>query len=75
MLSKNLNLVKRMLVEVKNMTELEAATKANPNHVIQFTASWCGPCKALSPILYKKETEGAGKWTVIKVDIDEQGNG
>ncbi len=70
MLSRNLNLVKRLFVEVKNITELQATAKANPNHVIQFTASWCGPCKALSPMLYKKESEGAGKWTVIKIDVD-----
>lgn len=41
--------------------------------VIDFHASWCGPCRAMAP-LYKKLAESyAGKATFIKINIDDLG--
>lgn len=39
--------------------------------LVDFTATWCGPCKMLSPIVDKIADETVGKYKVAKVDIDE----
>lgn len=39
--------------------------------VLYFSASWCGPCKALGPIMEQISDEYADKVAVVKVDVDE----
>ena len=38
--------------------------------VIDFWATWCEPCKQLSPILEKLVAEYDGRWLLAKVDVD-----
>ena len=39
--------------------------------VIDFTATWCGPCQMLKPELRKLAEKYRDKVTVVKVDVDE----
>lgn len=39
--------------------------------LVDFTATWCGPCKMLDPIVGQLAQEWAGKVKVVKLDVDD----
>lgn len=42
--------------------------------VVDFGATWCGPCQALAPHFEKMAGEFAGKAKLYKVDVDDEGD-
>lgn len=59
-------------VQTFNEMNFEAEVlKSDVPVLVDFTATWCGPCKALAPIVDKVADEYQGKVKVGKVDIDD----
>jgi thioredoxin 1 len=58
-------------VKVFDQNNFEAEVlKSDQPVLVDFTATWCGPCKALAPIVEKLADEFEGKVRVGKLDID-----
>jgi putative thioredoxin len=52
------------------MQDVVEASKSIPV-LVDFWATWCGPCKTLTPVLEKIVTAAAGRIKLVKIDIDK----
>ena len=57
--------------KVYDMTAEELKYLGNKPAIVDFTATWCGPCQRISPILEELAKEYDGKIVIYKVDIDK----
>lgn len=39
--------------------------------MVDFWATWCGPCRAIKPVLENLNTEANGQYKVVGIDVDE----
>ena len=51
----------------------EDVVNASKPVLVDFWASWCGPCRALGPVVEQIGEEMADRLTVFKCNVDEQG--
>jgi thioredoxin 1 len=60
---------KAIVVDNKNFEQ--EVLKSEIPVLVDFWATWCGPCRMMSPILDELSEELAGKLKICKVDTDE----
>ena len=57
--------------QVFNMDAEDLVFLGDKPAIVDFTASWCGPCQRIAPILEELAKEYKGKIVIYKVDVDK----
>ena len=57
--------------QIKSNEFKKEVLESNIPVLVDFAASWCGPCKMMGPVLEQLSAEYEGKVKIVKVDIDE----
>jgi thioredoxin 1 len=59
------------VMEVSDSTFDQEVLRSEQQVLVDFWAVWCGPCKAIAPVVDSLATTYAGKLKVAKVNVDE----
>ncbi|MET0828616.1 MAG: thioredoxin [Microbacterium sp.] len=58
------------IVEALDDSFAEIAERADPPVIVDMWATWCAPCRMVSPVLEQLAAERAGDVKLVKVDVD-----
>ena len=59
------------MVKKVNAQEFEQEAMKAPAAVVDFSATWCGPCRMLAPVLEEISGQYEGKVAFFNVDVDD----
>ncbi|HSR62651.1 MAG TPA: thioredoxin TrxA [Gammaproteobacteria bacterium] len=59
------------IVHVTDSTFEDEVLKSDTPVIVDYWAEWCGPCKAIAPVLEEIADEYKGKLIVAKMDVDD----
>lgn len=62
---------KSLVLEVTDESFQAEVLKSEIPVLVDFWAPWCGPCRAMAPIIEALAAEYAGKLKVVKVNLDD----
>ena len=60
-----------MAVEITDANFQELVLNSDKPVLVDFWATWCGPCRAIAPLIEELHTELEGKAVIGKVNVDE----
>lgn len=67
----------QQIVEVRDLLHFLQVIQDNPAVMVDFYATWCGPCKAIEPLFDQLEAKyrgkGKGKWGIMESGVCKGG--